>query len=193
MTGGADVARPSLSTTLPTARLLLRAPRTSDVPALGRALVENADHLRPWSPESAQPPSLVSLTQQVTAQRRAWRDDRRYVLLVTDVTTGAIVGRVALGEVVRGAFESAHLGYWIDHRVVGRGLMTEAVRAALAFALGPLGLHRVQAAILPENTPSLRVAAKAGLREEGLARRYLKIAGRWQDHRIFAITAEEIM
>ncbi|MCC6644878.1 MAG: GNAT family N-acetyltransferase [Polyangiaceae bacterium] len=187
------MARPSLSTTLPTARLLLRAPRTSDVPALGRALVENADHLRPWSPESAQPPSLVSLTQQVTAQRRAWRDDRRYVLLVTDVTTGAVVGRVALGEVVRGAFESAHLGYWIDHRVVGRGLMTEAVRAALAFALGPLGLHRVQAAILPENTPSLRVAAKAGLREEGLARRYLKIAGRWQDHRIFAITAEEIM
>ncbi len=188
------MARPSLSTTLPTRRLLLRPPRTSDVPTLRRVLRENAEHLRPWSPASTEEggPSLVSLTQLVTSQRRAWRDDRSYVLLVTDVTTGDIVGRVALSELVRGVFQSAYLGYWIDHRVAGRGLMTEAVSAALGFALGPLGLHRVQAAIIPENAPSLRVAAKTGLREEGLAVRYLKIAGRWQDHRIFAITAEEL-
>lgn len=189
------MALPALSTTLPTRRLLLRAPRASDVPALRRALRENAEHLRPWSPaptSGGDVPSLVSLTQLVTAQRRAWRDDRSYVLLVTDVTTGEIVGRVALSEIVRGVFQNAYLGYWIDHRVVGRGLMTEAVSAALAFALGPLGLHRVQAAIIPGNAPSLRVAQKVGLREEGLARAYLQIAGSWQDHRIFAITADEL-
>lgn len=185
---------PSASTTIPTARLLLRAPRASDVPAFRRLLKENAEHLRPWSPAPADGSdalSLISLTQLVTSQRRAWREDRGYVMLVTDVTTGEIMGRVALSEITRGVFQNAYLGYWMDHRVTSRGLMTEAVEGAVAFAFGPLGLHRVQAAIIAENAPSLRVIQKAGFREEGLARRYLKIAGRWQDHRIFAKTSEE--
>lgn len=165
------------------------------MPALRRLLKENADHLRPWSPAPIQGSdqlSFISLTQLVTSQRRAWRDDRSYVLLVTDITSGDIVGRVALSEVTRGVFQNVYLGYWMDHRVTSRGLMTEAVRGAVAFALGPLGLHRVQAAIIADNAPSLRVVEKVGFREEGLARAYLKIAGRWQDHRIFAITREDL-
>jgi ribosomal-protein-alanine N-acetyltransferase len=69
--------------------------------------------------------------------------------------------------------------------------MTEAVRLALDLAFGPIGLHRVQAAIMPNNAPSLALARRMGFREEGFAVRYLKIAGRWRDHRIFALTAEE--
>lgn len=186
---------PSASTTIPTDRLLLRAPRATDVPELRRLLKENADHLRPWSPAAAtdggDPLSFIALTQLVTSQRRAWREDRSYVLLVTDITSGHIIGRIALSEITRGVFQNAYLGYWMDHRSLGRGLMTEAVRGAVRFAFDDLGLHRVQAAIIDDNKPSLRVIAKAGFREEGLAKAYLKIAGRWQDHRIFAITADD--
>ncbi|MBI3725865.1 GNAT family N-acetyltransferase [bacterium] len=91
----------------------------------------------------------------------------------------------------RGPFRNAHLGYWIDREHQGRGLTTEAVRLLLAFAFGPLALHRVQAAVMPRNRASCRVLEKAGFRREGLARRYLMIDGKWRDHLIYAITIEE--
>ena len=69
--------------------------------------------------------------------------------------------------------------------------MTEAVRAATGFGLGAAALHRVQAAVMPRNTASQRVLEKAGYRREGLAQRYLCIAGTWEDHLIFAVTAED--
>jgi ribosomal-protein-alanine N-acetyltransferase len=102
-----------------------------------------------------------------------------------------ILGRIALGGVLRGAFCNAYLGYWIDERHQGKGLTTEAVRAATTFAFRSAGLHRVQAAVMPRNAASIRVLGKAGYREEGLAQRYLCIAGTWEDHILFAVTAEE--
>ncbi len=73
----------------------------------------------------------------------------------------------------------------------GQGLMTEGIRLALGFAFGAAGLHRVQAAIMPRNQASLRVVEKVGFRREGFAQRYLQIAGKWEDHLLFAITQEE--
>jgi ribosomal-protein-alanine N-acetyltransferase len=102
-----------------------------------------------------------------------------------------IIGRVALGGVLRGAFQNAYLGYWIDVEHQGRGLMTETLRAATSFAFASAGLHRVQAAVMPRNAASQRVLEKAGYRREGIALRYLCIAGQWEDHLIFAMTAEE--
>jgi len=93
--------------------------------------------------------------------------------------------------VLRGAFQNAYLGYWIDGERQGRGLTTEAVVAATSFAFEAAGLHRVQAAVMPRNLASQRVLEKAGYRREGVAERYLCIAGRWEDHQIFALTAEE--
>jgi ribosomal-protein-alanine N-acetyltransferase len=113
------------------------------------------------------------------------------MLLTEREKEGAIVGRVALGGVLRGAFQNAYLGYWVDEDRQNRGLMTEAVAAATAFAFGPAGLHRVQAAVMPRNVASQRVLEKAGYRQEGLAQRYLCIAGQWEDHLLFATTAEE--
>ena len=78
---------------------------------------------------------------------------------------------------------------------MGRGLATEGVRALLDIAFSPepegLGLHRVQANVMPSNAASLRVVEKVGLRQEGAAERYLRIAGRWEDHLMFAVTTEE--
>lgn len=86
---------------------------------------------------------------------------------------------------------SAHLGYWIDEEHQRRGYMTEAVRAVVRFAFDVLGLHRVQAAVMPHNAASLRVLEKLGFRKEGESPRYLQIAGKWADHAVFAVTAEE--
>lgn len=97
---------------------------------------------------------------------------------------------MALSNVSRGAWQSATLGYYIDEAHTGRGFATEAVLLALQFAF-EIGLHRVQAAVLPRNVASRRVLEKAGFHREGHSTRYLQINGVWEDHEMFAITAED--
>ena len=199
MTEGATplsaAARPPLSTRIVTARLALRPPRTTDVPEIRRALRQNDAHLRPWSvaPTSGEDAaSLTSVSRGVLRQRREWKQGQAYVLVVTPIANDrGIIGRITFGGVLRGAFQNAYLGYWIDADHQRKGLMTEAVAAATAFAFATIGLHRVQAAVMPRNTPSQHVLEKVGYRREGLAIRYLCIAGAWEDHLIYALTAEE--
>jgi ribosomal-protein-alanine N-acetyltransferase len=188
-------APPPLSTRLTTERLVLRAPRTEDVAALRLALRKNSAHLRPWSVSPApgeDPSSLTSISRAVLRHRKEWKQGHAFVLVLTSrAEERAIIGRVALGGIQRGAFLNAHLGYWIDAEHEGQGLMTEAVCEATAFAFDALRLHRVQAAVMPRNTASQRVLEKAGYRREGLAERYLCIAGKWEDHILYAVTGEE--
>jgi [ribosomal protein S5]-alanine N-acetyltransferase len=159
------------------------------------ALRKNAAHLKPWSAAPApgeDPASLTSVSRSVLRHRREWKQGQTYVLLVfRREDESVIIGRVALGGVLRGVFQNAYLGYWIDADYQGRGLMTEAVRAATSFAFTAGGLHRVQAAVMPRNGASQRVLEKAGYRREGVAHRYLCINAKWEDHVLFAVTAEE--
>jgi ribosomal-protein-alanine N-acetyltransferase len=104
----------------------------------------------------------------------------------------ALVGRVALTSIARGAFLNAYLGYAIDQDHAGRGIATAAVSQAISSAWD-IGLHRVQAAVSPQNTASKRVLEKVGFRPEGLALRYLHLAGRWSDQELWAITAEDAL
>jgi ribosomal-protein-alanine N-acetyltransferase len=186
---------PPLTTRLVTARLVLRPPRAGDLPELRRLMRRNAAHLAPFSPKPApgeDPSSLTVLSKNVLLERRGWRQDSKYVFLVTAREKGApIVGRAALSQVCRGPMQAAYLGYWMDHERQGQGLMTEAVRAVLGFAFGAARLHRVQINVMPRNEASHRVVAKAGARKEGLSLRYLEIAGVWEDHVMYAVTAEE--
>jgi ribosomal-protein-alanine N-acetyltransferase len=186
---------PPLTTRLVTERLILRPPRTTDVPELRRVLRANALHLRPWSAAPSpgeDPASLTAVSRAVLRHRREWKRGQAFVFLMTAHTPeDRIVGRVALGGVLRGAFQNTYLGYWVDVAHQGLGLMPEAVRAATTFAFRGAGLHRVQAAVMPRNSRSLRVLEKAGYRREGIAERYLSIAGVWEDHVLFAVTAEE--
>lgn len=187
---------PSLRTVLVTERLTLRPPRSSDVGPYLAALRRNEAHLRPWSPLRTGPdrrPTLASVSRDVAVARTSWKRDESYTFLVTESDDRArtVVGRLTLGRVIRGPFQNAFLGYWVDAAVQGRGIMTEAVNAVVAFAFGPLALHRVQASIMPRNVASVRVITKAGFRSEGRSARYLQIAGKWEDHDIFALTREE--
>ncbi|NLA35432.1 MAG: GNAT family N-acetyltransferase, partial [Actinobacteria bacterium] len=96
-----------------------------------------------------------------------------------------------ISSVHRGPFQSAYIGYWIDQRLAGNGYMPEAVVLTLRFAFEQMGLHRLQISIIPRNTASRRVVEKLGLRNEGVAERYLEINGVWEDHIRYAVTAEE--
>jgi [ribosomal protein S5]-alanine N-acetyltransferase len=105
--------------------------------------------------------------------------------------SGELVGVVNVSEIVRGAFQSAYLGYYGFLPHVGRGFMREGLRLVLDRAFGELGLHRVEANIQPENRASRTLVRGLGFRREGFSPRYLQVAGRWRDHERWALLAEE--
>jgi len=94
-------------------------------------------------------------------------------------------------NIVRGTSLAGQVGYWLDQAVAGRGVMPTALALAVDHCFGPVGLHRVQVDVRPENAASRRVVAKLGFREEALFRRYLDIDGAWRDHIGYALTVED--
>lgn len=164
--------------------LRLRPVALGDGPAFADAYRRNSQHLAPWDPLRAPNFATVAIQEQNVVrsvdERRLGRSSR---FVITD--GDRIVGIVNLNDIVRGAFESAHLGYWIDATLAGRGVMSRAVGHIASHAQQTLGLHRIQAATLVHNIASQRVLAHNGFTRIGLAPRYLKIAGEWQDHILF--------
>jgi ribosomal-protein-alanine N-acetyltransferase len=63
---------------------------------------------------------------------------------------------------------------------------------AVDHCFGPVGLHRIDATVRPENIASRRVLAKLGFHEEGMFRRYLNVEGAWRDHLIYALNPEDL-
>ena len=128
------------------------------------------------------------------AEEKAWAEEGRSYrfLLVLPRHPGKVVGMLGLNQIVRGAFQSCFLSYKIDHTLWNRGYGSEAIRYGAEWAFRCLGLHRVEANIMPRNLPSRRAAARAGFREEGVSRRYLKINGVWEDHVHMVLLADEI-
>lgn len=113
-------------------------------------------------------------------------------LNVCESGTGAMTGGININTIVRGAFQSASLGYWAFAGAAGRGYMSEALRLVIRYAFGPLGLHRLEANIQPPNAASIRLVKRAGFRYEGASPDYLFIDGAWRDHERWAITAEMV-
>jgi ribosomal-protein-alanine N-acetyltransferase len=105
---------------------------------------------------------------------------------------GRLAGQVTIDNVVRGALRSGFLGYWIDRAVAGRGMASLAVALVCDHAFGPVGLHRLQADIRPENLPSQRLVERLGFQQEGRLRRLLDIDGDWRDHLSYALLAEDM-
>ncbi len=186
---------PSLTTRLVTPRLVLRPPRTGDVTEIRRVLRANHEHLRPWNPApppGEDPSSITEVSKTVLRQRRDWKHGASFVFMVAmKERPERLVGKIALSGVMRGAMYGAYLGYWMSGDQQGKGLCSEGITAVLDFAFGSAGLHRIQAAIMPRNDRSLRVIEKLAFRREGYAERYLQIAGKWEDHILFARTREE--
>jgi [ribosomal protein S5]-alanine N-acetyltransferase len=121
--------------------------------------------------------------------RRTRRKNQESFFVVT--ARGELAGVINLNEIVRYAFQSAYLGYYAFAPHAGKGLMRAGFELVLAHAFGDLGLHRVEANIQPANKRSIAFVRSLGFRHEGLARRYLKIGGRWCDHEHWALLKEE--
>ncbi|WP_426242241.1 GNAT family N-acetyltransferase [Nocardioides sp. LHG3406-4] len=153
----------------------------------------NADWLRHWEATvppgpttGARPSSYRALVRRL---RRLARDGMAMPFAIE--VDGRFVGQVTVNNIVRGSAQFASIGYWIDEAVAGRGLMPQAVAMVIDHCFLTAGLHRIEICIRPENTNSLRVVEKLGLREVGYAPRFLHIDGDWRDHRIYAVTVEE--
>jgi ribosomal-protein-alanine N-acetyltransferase len=157
-----------------------------------RVRQENSAWLGRWdatapSRSHAQPRSFASMVRQMRGEARAGRQ-----LPFAVESQGRFVGQVTVSNIVRGSAQFASIGYWIDKAYAGRGITPRAVAMVIDHCFGPVGLHRIEVAIRPENTSSLRVVEKLGINEVGFAPRFLHIDGDWRDHRIFAITKEEV-
>lgn len=167
-----------------TGGIVLRPLRTSDARPLAAAYQANRLHLAPWEPARAEEFYTVEGQREVIGRRRAELAAGTALPMVL-ATEDSVLGLLTLGSIVRGAFQNAHLGYWIASNVQGAGLMTAAVAAAVDIAQGALGLHRLEAATLVHNVASQRVLEKNGFEAYGVAPAYLRIAGEWQDHRMY--------
>ncbi len=166
----------------------------SDLDPLLALRLQNREFLAPY--EASRDASFftrVAQSREITLDADAWTAGMGFAFAVLQVEEGAerLVGRVALSNIVRGAWQNATIGYWISEDACGRGHATAAVRLVCAFAFEHAGLHRVQPAIMPRNERSRRVVQKCGFRLEGRAERYLHIEGVWEDHDIFAMTVED--
>ncbi|WP_245690611.1 GNAT family N-acetyltransferase [Actinomyces ruminicola] len=183
------------------ARALARGPRTvtlrpirpRDQRAWQRLRLADDARLAPW--EATLPPgspdALGSFREYVRAQNRlARRGEAMPFVLEVD---GVLAGQVSVSSIRWGALECATVGYWIGAQWEGRGVMTLAVAMVLDHLLGEqVGLHRVEIDVRPENTRSLAVCRRLGLRQEGLRRGLMFINGAWADHVVFAVVAEEV-
>jgi ribosomal-protein-alanine N-acetyltransferase len=155
--------------------------------------MENEAWLTPWEPSAALPWAERHTPAAYRAMRRAAARRARggMSLPFTLYYEGRLAGQVTVDNIVRGALRSGHLGYWVDAAVAGRGVASLAVALVCDHAFGPVGLHRLQADIRPENRPSRRLVERLGFRQEGLFRSYLDIDGAWRDHLAYSLLAED--
>jgi ribosomal-protein-alanine N-acetyltransferase len=175
--------------------MLLRLWRADDLHEFVRVSQISAELWRAWTPAATRGQTLQQQFELMLESSTRGLHAGTPCRMVGELSDGRIGGFFSLSEIVRGIFQNAYAGWRVSADVVGQGYATEGVRGLLDLAFAPppqgLGLHRVQANVIPSNAASLRVAEKCGLRREGYAHRYLQIAGLWQDHIMFARTVEE--
>ena len=175
-------------------RILLRPIAAADFPAWREVRRRNVDWLTKWEAQRVHGQPDVVEDRDAFAVRCSARQRERqlgtgygYGIFVD----GDLAGEINLTAVQRGPFQSAYVGYWIDEKHAGNGYMPEALVVLTQFAFDELHLHRIQISIIPRNSASRRVVEKLGIRDEGIAARYLEINGVWEDHVRYAITSEE--
>ena len=160
---------------------MIRPVTVGDAAELAALLVENREYLAPWDPIRDESYYTEDGQRQILTDLLRAGSSIPYAI----VRDGRIAGRVNLNNIVRGPFLSASLGYWVAESAAGRGLASAAVAAVVEAAFTEHGLHRVEAGTLTHNVRSQRVLERNGFTRFGLAPRYLRIAGEWQDHVLF--------
>lgn len=165
----------------------LRAPVMSDYAEWAELRALSRSHLTPWEPRWAlEELSRGSFRLRIRHYAREAREDLGFAYFMFRACDDALLGGLTLSNLRRGVAQAASLGYWTGEPYARRGYMTKAVGALVDHAFQAHRLHRIEAACLPSNAPSIGVLEANSFTREGLARRYLKINGTWQDHLLFA-------
>jgi ribosomal-protein-alanine N-acetyltransferase len=173
-------------------RVYLRTPRAKDWRAWAAVRKGSRGFLVPWEP--TWPPDALSRRSYRRRLRGHALEHRRgtgMTFLILRRADDALLGGITVGDIQRSVAQSCNLGYWVGESHARQGHMNEALGLVLRYAFVTLGLHRVTAACLPANAASQGLLRKLGFHQEGYAREYLRIDGRWQDHLLFALLKSE--
>ncbi|HEY1942000.1 MAG TPA: GNAT family protein [Roseiarcus sp.] len=170
----------------------LRPAVAGDYLAWSRLREQSRMFLTPWEPTWPEDDlTRAAFRRRLRRQAEEMARDESYAFLIFDATSDELIGGLTLGGIRRGVAQAATLGYWMGAPHAGKGHMTRAVAAIARFGFSNLRLHRIEAACIPDNAPSMALLQRNGFRREGLARAYLKINDAWRDHVLFALLEGE--
>lgn len=197
MTAAEFPARHRWPVTLRTGAVMLAPIRRSDRRDWDAIRSRNEAWLLPW--EATAPPGsrgrAATYADMVAALQAAARRDAALAWTIRYAPEGVgepmMVGQLTVNNIIWGSACMASVGYWIDERWAGRGIVPTAVALTVDYCFQVMGLHRIEIAIRPENGKSLRVVQKLGFRSEGVRPAFLHINDQWRDHLIFALHADE--
>lgn len=167
--------------------VILSPPRWADFESWSQLRRENRQYLTPWEPRWNESDfTRPSYRRRLASYKELIASDSAYPFHIFRSDDEQLVGACNLTHIRRGAQQSANIGYWIGEHHIRQGFARAAVRAAVRFAFEALSLHRIEAAVQPDNMPSINMLLKTGFTHEGTARGFLKIDGQWRDHDIYA-------
>lgn len=168
--------------------LLVRAPAYADFQQWAELRESSRAFLTPWEPIwPADDLTRTGFRRRLRRYADDLSNDRAYPFLIFDQHDGQLVGGVTLANVRRGIVQAGAIGYWVGAPFAGLGYMSRALQVLLPVLFEDLNLHRIEAACIPTNAASIRVLEKSGFTREGLAREYLCINGKWQDHLLYGL------
>lgn len=173
-------------------KVILRPPQYSDWKAWADERKKNKLYLQPWEPLwSINELERSSFVKRVRMFERLSHNDQAYSFLIFTFDNEDFIGEVNISNVQRGIIQSCTIGYWIAKDCEGKGMMSESLELVKEFIFNELKLHRIEAACLPHNMPSLKVLLKNGFIKEGTARKLLKINDKWQDHTVLSFILDD--
>ena len=173
-------------------KVILRPPQYSDWKAWADERKKNKLYLQPWEPLwSINELERSSFVKRVRMFERLSHNDQAYSFLIYKSDNEDFIGEVNISNVQRGIIQSCTIGYWIAKDCEGKGMMSESLELVKKFIFNELKLHRIEAACLPHNIPSLKLLLKNGFIKEGTARKLLKINDKWQDHTVLSFILDD--
>jgi [ribosomal protein S5]-alanine N-acetyltransferase len=169
-------------------RIVLRSPRVDDFAQWRDLRQSSRSFLEPWEPAWRDDELLLSsFRKRVAHYANLAHEDQAYPFFIFDLSGEKLLGAMTISNLRRGVAQMATLGYWIGAPYANQGYMTDAMHAAIGFARDDLELHRLEAACLPANTPSVQLLQRVGFTREGFAKSYLKINHQWEDHILWGL------
>ena len=173
-------------------RHLLRLPRFHDYRQWYQLRSESRRFLEPCEPTwRGDELTESSFRARVIRNEQEFSSGQAVPLFVFERTEKTLLGGLTVGYIRRGAAQCCMIGYWMGERHAGQGHMLGALKLVIPYIFSSLQLHRIEAACIPDNTRSIRLLEKAGFRQEGYLREYLKINGEWRDHVMFSLLAAD--